>query len=42
MKRTMERKNKEKPQPTWVIVVRFFRSELDMVTLGGACKKSKN
>lgn len=40
MKRTMERKKMEKPQPIWVIMVRFFRSELEMVSLE-ACKNQK-
>lgn len=33
MKRTMLRKNMDMPQPTWVMMVRFFRSELGMVSL---------
>lgn len=39
MKRTMARKNMESPQPTWVMIVRFLKSESEMVSLRGVCKK---
>lgn len=41
MKSTMLRKSIDNPQPTCVIMVRFFRSELEVVSLRGACKEQK-
>lgn len=40
MKRTMLRKSMDKPQPTWVMIVRLFRSVLEMVVFGGACTET--
>lgn len=42
MKRTMLRKKMDKPQPTWVMMVRLLRSELEMVSFRGVCKGAKN
>lgn len=39
MKRTAPRNSIDKPQPTCVMTVRLFRSKLEMVSLGGACKE---
>lgn len=38
MKRTMPRKNTDKPQPNCVMIVRVLRSELEIVSLRGVCK----
>lgn len=37
MKRTIPRKNMDMPQPAWVMMVRVFRSELE-ISFGGVCK----
>lgn len=41
MKRTAARNSMDKQQPTWVMIVSLFRSELEMVSLRGVWREEK-